>query len=132
MKPTRWADTNFLVHTKVSGVQWRRAESLLIYIENLTPFFVFFRSLKAMLTTSFLVIRRYFRRSLYIINHGLFIAISVFFRFSCSPPPVRTCDDRAGCQGSLTIARLCRETSLSCCGSGDFRTSSCFGRKKRP
>jgi hypothetical protein len=48
-----------------------------------------------MLTTSFLVVRRCLGRSLYIIIHGLFIAISMFFRFSCSPPPVRTRGDRA-------------------------------------
>ena len=49
-----------------------------------------------------------------IIIHGLFIAkIFVFFRFSCSPPPVKTRDDRGGCQGSTTVAHLCRKPSLS-------------------
>ncbi|EDR09384.1 uncharacterized protein LACBIDRAFT_318915 [Laccaria bicolor S238N-H82] len=76
MKSTRWADTNSLVHTKVSGVQWRRAESLLIYIENLIPFF--FRHLSMPQSNANHFLLSYLPLLLCIINHGLFNAISIF------------------------------------------------------
>ncbi|KIK09581.1 hypothetical protein K443DRAFT_390501 [Laccaria amethystina LaAM-08-1] len=118
MKPTRWADTNFLVHTKVSGVQWRRAESLLIYIENLIPFFCFL-SIPQSNANHFVFSCSPLFRSFVVHNnswpvHRYLYVLQIFMFAPACENSRRPC----GCQRSTIVAYLCRETSLLCFGWG--------------